>query len=123
MKIQLFLHHAGFDNRPALFGIHLKNAVQILRHIDHNGVTDSLACEAGPRTTWKHGNFKIPCDFHRGKNIFMRPWDDNADGFYFVNAGVCAVYQSRRTVEADFAIHARFQRVIEIFVHKGPTGV
>src|SRR5438445_7350848 len=52
----------------------------------------------------------------------MRPWDDNTDGFYFINAGVGAVHQPRRTVEADFAIHARFQTVIEIFVHKQSAG-
>ena len=122
MKIELFLNYPRLDNRPPLLGIRLENAVEILRHVYDDRITDSLSCEASSCTTRKHRDLEIPRSFHRGENILMGSWDNNADGLYFIDTGVGAVHQARGTVKADFATDTGFQRAIKILVHKQFTG-
>jgi hypothetical protein len=100
--IELFLYDARFDNGPSLFDIHVENAIQVFGHVDDNGVAHGLAGQAGSGAPRQNGYSKFSRDFHRGEHVFMRAWNDDADGFDFVDAGVGTIEESRNAVESYF---------------------
>src|SRR5215831_7740673 len=118
MQIELLLHYTWLNDRPLLFLVHFEDAVEILRHVDDNGFTNGLPRQAGTRAARKHRNFKIARDFHRGENIFVAAWQNDADGFYFIDAGIGAVHKAGYAVETDLTANTRLQCLIKIVIHR-----
>src|SRR5262249_23496093 len=117
MKIELFLNDAGFNDGPPLFRIYLEHTVEVLRHIDHDRFADRLTGQAGAAASWKNRYFKIAGDLHRSENVLVGSRNDDANRFDLINACVGAVHEPGSPVEADFALDAAFQRLIEIIIH------
>ena len=91
MQVQLLLHHAGLDDGPVFFGIHLEHSIQVFRHVDDDRFADGLPGQTGSRTARKNGNFEVAGDFHRGENVLMSAGNHDADRFDFIDTGVGAV--------------------------------
>ena len=117
VKVQLLLNHAGLDDSPLLFSIHLENAIQVFRHVDDDGFADRLPRQTRPATARKNGDFKIARDLHRGENILVSSRNHDADRLDFINAGVCAVHQAGSAVEANFTLDAGFQGLVKVVIH------
>ena len=121
MKVDLLLNDTGFDAGPALLGVHFKNAVQILRHVEDDGISDSLSRQARSATPRQDRHLEVARHLHRRKDVFVRLWKHHSYRFDFVNAGVCAVHKPRRAVKTHFTGDSLFQGLIEIVIHRAES--
>src|SRR6185369_9243151 len=102
MQVQLLLYNSGFHDGPVFLSIDLQHFVEVFRHVDNDDIANGLSGQAGSDTSRENRYLEVAGHFHRGENVFMRAWNHDADGFYFVNAGIRAVEKARGFIEADF---------------------
>ena len=107
--VELFLDDARFDPCPTFLGVYFQNAIQVLRVVDDDGVTDRLASETGPSAPRQDGDAEFGGDLGSRQYIFKISGDDYADRVYFVDACVSAVEEARCRIETHLADNSFLQ--------------
>ena len=91
LRVQLVEHDARLDARPALGGVHLEDAVEVLRGVELEAGADRLpglrraAAARGDRDTVATG------DLDRADHVVPRARDDDAERLDLIDAGVGGV--------------------------------
>ena len=119
LRVQFVEDDAGLDARPALLGVHFENAVVVFRNIDADAFADGLAGLRGAAAAHRDGAAKAATDFEDGKDVFARFWNDDAERFDLINAGVGGIERAGNLVEADFALDALRKLALQLLGRRG----
>ena len=102
-RVQLVEDDARFDPGPSLGGVHLHDAVEILRRIELQAGADRLARlrRAAAARGDRHG--VAARHLHRRHHIVCGPRDDDAEWLDLVHARIGGVERARHPIEAQIA--------------------
>ena len=122
--VQLVQHQTRLDPRPASGGIHLEQAVEVLRGVDDDAAADGLTGLRRAAASHRQGAAVSCADRHCPDDVVARLHDHDAERLNLVDARVGRIQRARDGVEADFA----FDRGLEIApqrvdVHQRRTSV
>src|SRR5207247_5138473 len=97
------------DAAAAALRVHLQDAVQVLRGVDHHRHVAALSGQAGAAATRQHGRAVPAADGHGLDDLVDRARDHYADRDLAVVGGVRGVEGAAAVVEAHLARDARAQ--------------
>src|SRR5262249_16416613 len=107
---------------PALGGVDLQHAIEILRAIEDHTWPDALPGLRRASATWRDRDTVAATGLHRGDNFLYRGRQDDPERHDLVNAGIGGVESAAEPVEARLAGAALGQRLLELGDIEGSRG-
>ena len=117
--VQLVEHDARFDPRPALVGVHLEDAVEVLGRVELQPGADRLTGLRGAAAARRDRDAVAARDRDGADDVLARADDDDAGRIDLIDAGVGRVQRSGDGVEADFAVEGIRQVALQRIGHGG----
>src|SRR5439155_27316996 len=96
---------ARLDPRAMRLGIELRDAMHVLRAVEHHGDVAALAGEAGSTTARKHRRAEAVTDTDRLDDVVSIAGEHDTDRHLPVVGRIRAVHRATTGVEPDFAAH------------------
>ena len=109
VRVELVEHDARLDPGPALGGVHLEDAIEILRRVELKPGPDRLARLRRAAAARGDRDVVPRRDLDRADDIVTRPGDDHGERFDPVDAGVRGVKRPRHAVEPHLSGNLVFE--------------
>ena len=110
--VELGEHDAGLDAGEAALGIDRFDLGHVAGEIEHDGVIDALAGEAGAAAAWEDGRAVVAGDGDGCGRVGGAAGEDDSDGLHLVERGVGGVEQAGGAVDQEVGLSA--QRVAQV---------
>ncbi len=108
-SVELVEDDAGLDARPSLRGIHLEQAIEILRGVDDDAAADGLSGLRGAAAAHRDRSAVLAAEADGADDVVAGFGEDDGEGRDLVDAGVGGVERAGDRVGADFALQLSFE--------------
>ena len=103
-RVELRLHHAGFDHREAALGVDVPNRIHVLGEVEHDRRVAGLAGERGAAAARENRQAILARQRERAHHVALVARNHDAERDLPVDRGVGGIERERGVVGADLAV-------------------